>query len=130
MRTNCPASKASGAPSTRKVNRLSVQWRFSTTCVSSHWVMDGSLDRVWLQLQVLHLAAEHHDRALTPGVAGVEKLERVGAGDAQFPVMVTRQAQPGEGHRVIEKLKLIALARRTAGAHRALARLQAVGPKE
>src|SRR3954470_24772501 len=130
MRTNCPASKASGAPSTRKVNRLSVQWRFSTTCVSSHWVMDGSLDRVWLEVKVLHLAAEHHDRALTPVVAGVGKLERVGAGDAQLPVVVARQAQAREGHRVIEKLERIALARRAAGAHRAFARLQAVRPKQ
>src|SRR5262245_51148350 len=110
MRTNCPASNASVAPLTRNENRVSVQWRFSTTSVSNHWVIGGSLDRIRLQLQILHLAAEHHDRALAAVVAGVGKLERIGAGDAQLAVGVAREAHAGEGHRVVQKEQLVALA--------------------
>jgi len=92
--------------------------------------MARSLDRVWLQVEVLHLAAEHHDGALTPVVASVGELERVGPGDAQLAVVIAGEAQAREGYGVIEKLKPIALARGAPGAHRALARLQAVRPKQ
>src|SRR3954467_3507410 len=67
---------------------------------------------------------------MAPVVAGIGKLEHIGARDLHLPVLIARKAHPGEGDRLIEELQLIALARRAAGADCALARLQAVGPQE
>src|SRR5262245_10680132 len=134
MRTNCPASNASGAPSTRSVNSASVHCRFSMTLPSSQPLMDPSLDPsldpVGLHMQILHFATQHHNRALAAVVAGVGELEGIGARDAQLAFFVARKPDACKRHRIVEELQVVALARRAPGAHRALARPQAVGPQQ
>src|SRR5262252_1208086 len=112
MRTNCPAWKSSRGPSTRSEKSALVQCRFSTTRPSSHFslIRVRLLNAVRLELQVLHLAAEHHDRAVPAVVAGVGKLERVGARNLQLPFFVAPKAQPRERHGVVEQLQVVALA--------------------
>src|SRR5438445_9746029 len=81
-------------------------------------------------MHVGHVAAEHDDGAMTAIVAGVGKLESVGARDLELPLLVAREPHAGKGHRVVEKLQLVTLASRVAGAHRSLASLQAIGPEQ
>src|SRR5882672_7462240 len=103
MRTNWPASKPSGAPSTRSEKSASVQCRFSTTLAACHFsLIERSLDTIRLEAQVLHLGAQNDDRAVAPVVAGIGELEGVGAREAQLPLLVAREAQPREGDRIVE----------------------------
>lgn len=81
-------------------------------------------------MHVGHFAAQHDDRAMAAVVPRVREFERVGTFDLHLPVVVAREAHPGEGDGVVEELQLIALAGRASGAHRALARLQAIGPEQ
>src|SRR2546429_8153061 len=59
----------------------------------------------------------------------VREFERIRALDLDLPFLIAREAHPGEGHRIVQELELIALAGRASRAHRALARLQAIGPQ-
>src|SRR4051794_25580091 len=63
-------------------------------------------------------------------VAGIGELERVGAGDLELPAVVAAEPDAREGHRFVEELQVVALAGGAAGVHRALARAQAVNPKQ
>ena len=90
----------------------------------------GTLQPVRFELHVLQVGAEHHDGAVAAVVARIGEFEGIGAPQAQAAVVVAREAQLGEGDRVVEELQVIALARGASGLHRALARAQAVQPEE
>src|SRR5688572_3569756 len=130
MRTNCPAWKSSRGASTRSEKSASVQCRFSITRPGSHLLMNASLRPIWLELQVLQLAAQHHDRAVATVIAGVGELEGVGARDPELAFVVAPQTHAADRDRVVEKLQLIALAGRAPGVQCALARAQTVEPEE
>jgi len=53
------------------------------------------LELVGLQLQVLQLAAQHHDGAVAAVVAGVGELEAVAAPQAQAPLVVEFEVEAG-----------------------------------
>src|SRR5205085_7041683 len=113
MRTNCPASKPRRAPSTRREKSVSVQCRFSINRPVSHFsLMNPSLHPIWLEVHVGHLAAQHDDGAMAAVVAGVGKLERIGAPYFQLPFLIACQAHLCECDGFVEELQLVALAGR------------------
>ncbi len=61
-------------------------------------------------MQVLHLGAEHDDRAVAPVVAGVGELESIGARDSQLTILIPLKTKACKGNRVVEELQMIALA--------------------
>ena len=65
----------------------------------AHWI------RIRLEVQVLQLAAQHHDRAVPAVIAGVGELEGVGARDLQLAVVVAPEAQARERNGVVEELQ-------------------------
>ena len=90
----------------------------------------GAIVMLGGELQVLQLAAEHHDGAVAAVVAGVGKLERIRARDPELSVLVAPESDARERNRIIQKLQVVALARPAPGLHRALARSQAVEPEK
>jgi hypothetical protein len=88
------------------------------------------LHPVWLELQVLQLAAQHHDGAVAAIVPGVGELKGVSARNPELTLTVAPQADTAERNRVVEELQRIPLARCATGLHRALARAQAVNPEK
>ena len=113
--------------STRSENSASVQCRFSITRLRASSLIGCAIR---LELQVLQLAAQHHDRAVAAVVAGVGELEGVGARDLQLAFVVARQAHAANATVSSSNCRPIALAGRAPGAQRALARAQAVEPEE
>jgi len=64
-----------------------------------------------LELQILQLPAEHHDRAVAAVIPGVRELEGVGARDPDLAIVVAPEAHAADRDRVVEELQLVALAR-------------------
>src|ERR1043165_6584900 len=81
-------------------------------------------------MQVGDLAAQHDDGAVAAVVAGVGKFEGVGARDLELAFLATPEPHARERYGVVEKLELVALAGGASGPHRALACLEAIGPKQ
>jgi hypothetical protein len=55
-------------------------------------------------MKVVHLGAEHHDRALATVVAGVRELEGIGTRDSQLAIRIAFEAKSCKGNSVVEEL--------------------------